>query len=354
MNGTEEPARESPVLRVDPTLDPNWDRDLSSCEGATFFHTSAWALTIKDTYGFEPAYFVTRRPGQVEAVLPMMDVKSWLTGKRGVSLPFTDECAPLGPDAATVARLFREAQAFASLRQWRYIECRGGLDLLAQNRPSQAFLGHRLNLSHGEAALFEGFEGAVRRAIRKAEQSGLSVEASTSLEAVREFYALFCKTRRRHGVPPQPFLFFSNLHKNVLGRGHGRIVVARHGGLPVAAAIFLHFRNTALYKFGASDVAFNHLRANNLVMWEAIRHYAGKGYDNLDFGRTSFTNPGLRRFKQSWGTMEHTINYMRQDCRTDGSWPVSDAASGWRTRLLRLLPGPAFRWAGSVLYKHTA
>jgi len=39
-----------------------------------------------------------------------------------------------------------------------------------------------------------------------------------------------------------------------------------------------------MYKFGASDSGFQHLRPNNLVMWEGIRHCAERGCERLHFG----------------------------------------------------------------------
>jgi len=34
-------------------------------------------------------------PGRLEALLPVMDVRSPITGKRGVSIPFTDDSSPV-------------------------------------------------------------------------------------------------------------------------------------------------------------------------------------------------------------------------------------------------------------------
>jgi hypothetical protein len=39
----------------------------------------------------------------------------------------------------------------------------------------------------------------------------------------------------------------------------------------------LAFGRTAIYKYGASDKRFPRTRANNLLMWEAIRCTAGRG-----------------------------------------------------------------------------
>jgi hypothetical protein len=342
------------VRRIDPLDDPHWDADLASCPGASFFHTTAWARVLKSTYGYTPAYFALRESGRLRSVLPFMEVNSWLTGRRGVSLPFTDECAPLAPDFDTFRRLYQEALVYARVRHWKYIECRGGRSRFGDAPASTSFFGHLLDLRPGADKVFSGFDSPVQRALRKADRSGLTIEFSRDLDAVRAFYHLLAKTRKRHGVPPQPFPFFAAIHRHILAENLGWVVLARHEGKPVAAAVYFHFGKTAIYKYGASDKAYQHLRANNLVMGEAIKRHADEGFETLNFGRTSITNPGLRKFKLSWGTSEYSIDYVRHDLRTDAFVAAEPPSSGWQTRLLKILPAPVSRLIGSVLYKHVA
>jgi hypothetical protein len=283
-----------------------------------------------------------------------MEVSSWITGRRGIALPFTDELAPLAPDAAAFGCLHREALVLAGQRHWKYFECRGGRDLFGDAPASESFLGHRLDLTAGESAIFSHFGKTNRGAIRQAGESGLKIEFSRDLEAIRAFHGLMCMTRRRHGVPPQPFSFFACVQRHVLAENQGWVVLARHNGLPVAGAVYFHFGKTVIYKYGASDEKFNLLRGNNLVMWEAIRRHAGEGFATLDFGRTALDNEGLRRFKLSWGTAERTIGYVRQELPSRRFRAARAPSAGWSTRIFRAVPGPILRLIGAVLYKHAA
>jgi hypothetical protein len=337
---------------MDPTADENWDSDLTSCPGATFFHTAAWARVLKSTYNYTPVYFEIRNSGRLEALLPMMEVNSWLTGRRGVSLPFTDECGPICAGPGTYQCLYQEAVSYGRARRWKFVECRGGLSLNLGATPSVSYRGHRLALTPDDDGLLERCGSATRRAVRKAEQNGLSIEFSRELEAVRAFYELFCRNRKRLGVPPQPFDFFSNIQRHVLDKNLGWVVLARQGKRPIAGAIYFNFCKTAIYKFGASDERFLHLRGNNLVMWEAIKHYCHEGFEFLEFGRTSLSNLGLHRFKHSWGTTEYCINYMRHDLHNGKFSVVSDSAANSRTHFLGHLPAPVFKLVGSLFYKH--
>jgi CelD/BcsL family acetyltransferase involved in cellulose biosynthesis len=284
----------------------------------------------------------------------MMEVNSWLTGRRGISLPFTDECAPLCADADSFCRLFREVQEHAGARAWKYLEFRGGRPWFGDAPASASFFGHHLHLDAGETALWSGVRGAVRQAVRKAEQSSLTVEFSQDLGAVKDFFRLLCQTRRRHGLPVQPFRFFESIHRHVLSRDEGWVVLARQGKVPVAGAVFFHFGKTAIYKFGASNETFQKLRANNLVMWEAIKWHSRRGFGLLDFGRTSMKNEGLRRYKLGWGTQERRIDYFRYDRRKAGFVTARDRSSGWHNRIFRMLPISLSRLIGAAAYRHVA
>jgi hypothetical protein len=132
----------------------------------------------------------------------------------------------------------------------------------------------------------------------------------------------------------------------------GCTVVASYQGRPIAASMFLHFRPRAIYKFGASDLSFQHLRPNNLVMWEAIRWYAGQGFDSLDFGRTSMANEGLRRFKLGFGTTERAITYVKYDFGSGSFVTDRDRVFGWFNGVFQLMPMPLSRILGGLLYRH--
>jgi lipid II:glycine glycyltransferase (peptidoglycan interpeptide bridge formation enzyme) len=217
---------------------------------------------------------------------------------------------------------------------------------------SVAFHGHVIELECGEDALFKLLDGAVRRGIRKAVNEGLRVDFSSSLEAIREFFALHCLTRRRHGLPPQPLRFFDNIARYVLAEGNGFIAIARLGEKPLAASVFFHSGSEAIYKFGASDFAYQLLRPNNLVMWEAIKRCLANGFARLHLGRTLIGNDGLRQFKLGFGAREERIEYKRYSFTKRAFVTSEDRVEGWFNRVFRCLPQNVMRLAGEAIYPH--
>lgn len=354
MAATHLTALSNGLERVNPIQYPGWDAQLAFQPGCSFFHGVSWAKVLEATYGYVPVYFIAKEEPELRSFLPLMEVNSWLTGRRAISLPFTDNCEPVCRDRFSFHMLEQKAREFGKARGWKYIEYRGGRKLFDEVPSSLSFYGHTLNLRADESHLFAGLESSVRRAIRKAQTSGVVVTISQSLEAVRTFYFLQCKTRKKHGLPPQPFSLFRNIYEYVLARDMGIVAVASYQNKPIAASLYFHFCNRAIFKYGASDERFQHLRGSNLVMWEAIKWYLRKEATELHFGRTSLANKGLRRFKLGWGTKEDKIEYFKYDLRKDQFITDTDVSTGWHNRIFRAMPIYLSRIAGRLLYRHFA
>jgi len=338
---------------IDPGLYAGWDGLLADHPGATFFHTAAWASVLTQAYGFQPQYLTAIDSGRLVASLPMMECASWLRGRRGVSLPFTDECGPLVSGDFDGENLFSTALEHARARGWRSLEVRSASDDVGA-RASLCFVGHRLSLQESSACLFERCESSVRRAIRKAEKSAFTVGVHTDLASLAAYYRLHCRTRQKHGVPPQPFSFFQAIADRVLTGGRGFVVLASKGGEPVAGAVFFHFNGRAVYKFSASDERFQECRGPNLVIWAALQHLQQIGCSELTFGRTSLANQGLRRFKAGFGAEEYPIRYAHYSFKQQSFVSQVDRAEGPTRRLFRLLPLPLSRLIGAAAYRHMA
>jgi hypothetical protein len=349
-----ERAAAATAQMVNPVRSPDWGALLSGFSESSFFHSAAWAKTLESAYGYTPLYLTMEEAGTVRSLLPLMEVSSRLTGRRGIALPFTDECAPLYDDGAWAHRLIQSAVALGKSRGWKSVEFRGGRELFPSAPTAVSFYGHRLSLQEDEDRLFAGLDGSTRRAIRKAEKSGLIVTVAGGMDATKTFYSLHCKTRRKHGLPPQPFVFFSNICRHILSRDQGMVVMAHFQGRPVAASVYFQSGPRAVYKFGASDDSFQQLRGASLVMWEAIKRLVRNGVRTLDMGRTSVGNEGLRRFKLNWGAQEYKIEYVKYDLRQNAFVTDTDIAEGWHNRVFRALPLGLSRMIGAALYRHLA
>jgi hypothetical protein len=348
-----QPSEESLQMRIcDPVQNPGWDHLVALHRDAGCFHTSAWAKVLHQTYNHHPFYLRFSRGRRLAALIPLMEVRSRFTGCRGVCLPFSDVCEPLIFDSEPLDLVRDRLVRFARERGWRHLEIRGGKWFQSTSDSATKFYGHTLDLRHRVEELANRFDGAVRRAIRKAERSGISALVVRNRQAIGDFYRLHVQTRRRHGLPPQPPSFFLNIYEHIIKPGLGFTVLAQRDSRPIAAAIFFRFGKNALYKFGASDKRFQEFRANNLVMWQGIRFLARTGAEKLHFGRTERENDGLRRFKLSWDTQEEIIDYFRFDPTGQQCLTPPRHASGFHKKVFGRLPLVFNRLAGSIIYPH--
>ncbi len=336
---------------IDPIEYPDWDALLLRNEDYSFFHSSAWAKTLKESYGCDPVYFASIEAGRLSLLMPFMNVVSPLTGRRGVSLPFTDRCAPFFLTKELLWAAVERAIDFGKETRWKYIEWRDAAYFSEEPSPWEVYYTHDLNLLRTESELFSSLKDSNRRNVNKAIKEGVSIKIGRSLGSLKSFYRLNCMTRRRHGLPPQPFFFFKKVFDFVISKGYGIVVSAFYSNNVVAASVFFHFGKNAIYKYGASNMKYQNLRPSNLLMWEAIKWYRNQGYEALNFGRTEFNNQGLLHFKSLWGAIESPLKYYRYDCKKKAylqNYPPFDI----QNKILTWTPASILRIFGRLFYKH--
>src|SRR5271155_4012640 len=84
------------VFELDPTKDARWSEFVERHPKASVFETVGWLQALQHTYGYEPVTFTTSPPtDELKNGIVFCRVNSWLTGRRLVSLPFSDHCEPL-------------------------------------------------------------------------------------------------------------------------------------------------------------------------------------------------------------------------------------------------------------------
>lgn len=340
------------ILIADPDLYPGWNEMVLRTGAYSFFHSQEWARVLKYTYGYTPAYCVLMREGRISAMLPFMEIRSALTGTRGVSLPFSDYCSPITESDADLNRLIEFCSRYGRERGWKTMEMRVCGDHLQDEETSSTYFRHVLDITPSDEELERKLTSSTKRNIRKSIRHGLKAELSTTKKAMDEFYRLHCMTRKTKGLPPQPRSFFAELLKQVIEPGKGIVVAATYQDKCIAAAICVHFGRIALFKYGASDRRYLGMRPNNLVLWEAIQWYRKMGVRNFCFGRTDIGDEGLVRFKSGWGAEAEIIRYftydmLRREYRGKKGYPL-----GISEKIFRTMPMPMLRAAGALLYRH--
>jgi len=338
---------------IDPLVDPRWKELVDRAPGGSIFHHPSWLRLLHATYRYETdACCVSRHDGALDAGLPLALVSSRFTGSRLVALPFSDLCPPLvASDAApgTPAKLAGALRDLADSRGMR-LEVRGSGGVLERAPLGARFHHHVLALEEDVDAVQRRFvKSQVLQGVRRAVREGLRADVRTDREALADFYRLHLGTRRRLGVPTQPRRFILGLER-LFKEGLGFVLLVRREDVPLAAAVFLTYRDVLTYKYGASDARFLRVRPNNLLFMEAIRWGCERGFRALDFGRTHWGHDSLRAFKLAWGPEERELRYHL----LGSAAPVRETELGERLlgAVIRRGPPVVGRAIGEVLYRH--
>lgn len=343
---------------IRPLEDARWRHFVGWHPDASVYHSANWLRALHKTYGFEPLAFTTCSPREpLRNAWLFCRIDSWLTGARLVSLPFSDHCAPLATDPMDLRRLMDAITAEQREKHLRYLEIRptGPLPELGNCKSTHLYRWHQMDLTQPIDAISRSLhKDCIARKIRRAERENLACLSGNSEELLQLFWRVYVPTRKRHKAPPQPIGWFRNLLSQFSDAA--TIRVAAKDGTPVAAILTLQFRESLVYKYGASDERFQSLGGSQILLWRSIQEAREKRLRTFDFGRSDYSNRGLILFKDRWGAQATDLTYTRfasklrskEKKRAGGDSLPSRAARN----LLSVLPDSLFAAAGAALYRH--
>jgi hypothetical protein len=343
--------------QFDPMTDARWTELVDRHPKASVFHSVGWLKVLRLTYGYEPMAFTTSPPTEaLNNGFLFCQIDSWLTGRRLVSLPFSDHCELLSDSAEDSNFVIRNLQTRLEAQKWKYIEVRpihenfGRFGSGIGFRPATAYFLHRLDLRPKLDIVFRGLDkDSVQRRIRRAERAGIAEKCGRSEDLLKDFYTLFVMTRRRHHLPPIPHDWFRNL---IQCQGKAlEIRVAYKDELPIAAILSLQFRDVVYYKYGCSDTRFNKFGAMSWLLWSAIVSGKSVGASKFDMGRTQADNSGLLAFKNHWVPQPERLAYWRFPTVSSLAWSHHHKLR-MAKRIFSYMPNSLLTLMGRLMYRH--
>lgn len=338
---------------TDPVCDQRWDQFVAQHPDGKVYHCSAWCQVIAKTYSSQPCGVLAAKgkDDHLVEIMPMFYIDRWLSGKRLISLPFTTYCDPLmSPPTLRKAIAYLRDHFPAS----KYIQLRLlGYDPheLVLTTPPDEFVTHILDLHPDRDSIFNAFHStSVRQRIRRAERIGLTFRLGDREEDLKIFYRLFTGVRKKHGLPPHPYSFFSNMWRFLEPEGFMKLVIVEHQGKPVSAAVLLLFGNNAHLEYSASDEKSMKLCANQKLIWECIKIAYDSDAKYFDFGRSAISNRSLVEFKERWGAKQRTLSYVTIPPQKKQQ---SEGGVAYRaiTALNKRIPNWLLRLEGEFIYK---
>jgi len=175
----------------------------------------------------------------------------------------------------------------------------------------------RVSLDRTEDALFGSFRPNTRNLVRKSQKLGVTVtveDDSAGQAVLADLQRELASRTPVHSVEESTLAALSRYW--LRGGDGGTILVARHEGEPVAAALVIAHAGVAYLDSMPSSERHRTLPATYLLLWEAMRWAQGRGLRTFDLGGYSLmARPGdplwgINQFKHRFAPSEDPVKYV--------------------------------------------
>lgn len=296
------------VRAIDPCQEKAWDQFVDGHPFGWVTHLSEWKEVMARSFQHvEPHYLALFERDRIIAGLPLFLVKSWLTGNKLISVPFGTLCDVLVLDPMQFKMLLEASLVLLKKQHASFLELRTLLSaefIHDQRLGVQRYYQHHfIRLNGDPETLKKSFHRTcVRQKIQRARICGIKVRVAKHERDLQTFFKLYVLTRRRLGLPTQPYIFFKAIWDVCSPSGKVELLIAEHEDRPLAGLINFKYKSRVSAEFAASDPASLHMSPNHILFWETIRMACRDGFKVFDFGRTNPTNLDLMNFKRRWGS----------------------------------------------------
>ena len=273
------------------------------------FHRPAWLLAAARGTGNRALGLISKRGGELQAWLPLLEVHSPLFGRVLSSSGFGVGGGLLAADPKTAKPVFAALEELAQRRSCPAIELRGGL--LPTRRAGWAIkqdshCGFVLPLAADDEAQLTSIPRKQRAEVRKGLANELEVTVGVSARDRAAHYTVYAESVRNLGTPVFPKALFDEV-LDAFGDAADILTVWSHG-VPVASVLSLYHQGAVMPYWGGGTMAARRLRANDRMYFELMLHARRRGCHAFDFGRSK-THSGAYDFKRNWGFEPEPLSY---------------------------------------------
>jgi CelD/BcsL family acetyltransferase involved in cellulose biosynthesis len=341
-----------------------WDEFVERQSEARFSHLWHYGA-VTECYGYQRHNFCFLRDGKIVAVLPTVEAKSMLFGRRLISQPFSEYGGFLiSPDldADEVSEVFSLMGGYLKQNATCDVaELHGNHGVPMALRDRAPFMGTNphhvayLDVRHPQEHLWRNvINHSARKSVSKARKSGVVISEECTDDLIRDaFFPLYLKSMKRLGSPPHTVGYYLACFR--LFGSKMRILWAHSGEKRIAALLGFSCGKRINIINTVSDPEYWHLSPNDLLHWEFICTTAREGFDYFDFGSVRYQ--GQDTFKKKWGCEmeEHRQYFLTREAKPTMA-RTFDSSGGMMTRASRLwsryMPAPISTRLGPTIRQH--
>ena len=306
------------------------------------FYQSVWSWVLREGLGGQPLYFYLKDGGEIVAGLPGVLLSFGIFKILYASIPYGHLIGEKPYYPAFLQLLEKEFRK-KGIDQVRLTESPFS-DLYSPEsfRPISAKCTLLDLRGYGKEKIWEGYKKNIRRDVRKAQRSGITIRGGDSKEDIRTFYGLYLTSMERNrAMAKYPLRWFEAVYEGMAEKGWGTFMFAELKDEAIAGAVFIKSPTSIHYFHNGSRYESLKLCPNELLIHSALEEAIEKGNPSFDFMGSDPNDASLIRFKEKWGGQSMDLNTYVKDyhpfrCRV-WEWGKRWAGSKLGSTLLRAI-----------------
>ncbi|MBT8109706.1 MAG: FemAB family PEP-CTERM system-associated protein [Gammaproteobacteria bacterium] len=291
------------VRRLESGEESRWDAFVRSSPQGTFYHLSGWRSLIENRLHHAAYYLYCEDNGQIEAVLPLVHVKSLLFGNALISVPFLVYGGPLSSSATALDKILEAARDLAVDLGVDHLELRNQDAVPGDWLGKDNYATFRKTIDPDPEKNLMAVPRKQRAMIRKGIKAGLEAEIDRDTDRL---YAAMLECKRNLGTP-----FFGPAWLRAIKEefeDQVEITTITHQGRTVCSVMSFRFGNEILPYYGGGGELARELNGNDFMYWAVMERACQEGIEVFDYGR-SMAGSGAYRFKKHWGFEPEPLQY---------------------------------------------
>jgi len=289
-------------LKVFESPGKEWD-EFASRYTDLIFYQSVWSEVLKKGLGGQPLYFYLKDGGEIVAGLPGILLNFKIFKILYASIPYGHLIGERSYYLGFLQLLDKE------FRRKRIDQVRLTGSPFFDSYPPESFnpLSTKCTLldlrGYDKEKIWEGYRKNIRRDVRKAQRSGITIRSGDSIEGVNIFYKLYQSSMQRNrAMAKYPFQWFEAIYEEMVERGLGAFLFAELEHEAIAGAALIKSPTSTHYLHNGSRYEFLKFCPNELLIHSALEEAIEKGNSFFDFMGSDPGDLSLLRFKEKWGS----------------------------------------------------
>jgi hypothetical protein len=300
-------------LGVFDTPGKEWD-DFASRYTDLIFYQSIWSEVLKKGLGGQPLYFYLKEGGEIVAGLPGILLNFTIFKILYASIPYGNLIGEKSYYPLFMELLEREFRK-RGIDQVRITES----PFLQSHQPhsfkSVSAKCSLLDLRGLEKErILERHKKYIRRDVRKAQRSGVTLRIGASGEDASLFYQLYLASMERNrAVAKYPFRWFEAIYEGMVERGLGIFLFAELDKMTIAGVVLINSATTTHYFHNGSKAQFLRFCPNELLVHFSLEKAIERENSFFDFMGSDPMDLPLIKFKEKWGSQSLDIQTYVKD-----------------------------------------